>query len=126
MMLMAAGEDSADPLTDVLAQAFAPIHKRALGIATGLTVGLVVFVVTAFHVMTRPATAPPIDLLAQYFHGYEVSWPGAFIGLWWGAVVGFITGWFVAFVRNLALATWIFVVRTKAELAQKRDFLDHI
>ena len=117
---------SVDPLTTILERAFAPLHKRALGMATGLTAGLAVFVVTAFHVVAQPVNAPPLDLLAQFFYGYEVTWPGALIGLWWGFVVGFVTGWFVAFVRNLALATWIFVVRTRAELAQNRHFLDHI
>lgn len=117
---------SADPLTNLLETAFATLHKRALGVATGLTVGLLIFVVTAFHVVAQPTDAPPIQLLSQYFYGYDVSWQGAIIGLWWGFVVGFVTGWFVAFVRNVALATWIVVVRVKAELAQTRDFLDHI
>jgi hypothetical protein len=35
-------------------------------------------------------------------------------------------GWFVAFCRNLAIATSIFITRTRAELSQTRDFLDHI
>jgi hypothetical protein len=117
---------SVDRLTNILETAFAPLHKRALGVATGLTAGLALFAITAFHVVTRPTGGPPIHLLSQYFYGYEVSWQGALIGLWWGFVVGFVTGWFVAFVRNVALATWIFLVRTKAELAQTRDFLDHI
>jgi hypothetical protein len=117
---------SADPLTNILAKAFAPLHKRALGLATGLTAGFLLFAVTAFHVIARPETAPPIQLLSQYLYGYDVTWQGAFVGLWWGFVVGFVAGWFLAFVRNFALATWIFVVRTRAELAQTRDFLDHI
>jgi hypothetical protein len=117
---------SSDPLTNILRSTFATVHKRALGMATGLTAGLVLFLVTAFHVVARPPDGPPIQLLAQYLYGYEVTWQGAFIGLWWGFVVGFVTGWFVAFVRNIALATWIVVVRAKAELAQTRDFLDHI
>jgi hypothetical protein len=117
---------SADRLTNIFKNAFAPLHKRALGMATGLTAGLGLFLITSFHLVARPPDAPPVQLLAQYFYGYEVTWQGALIGLWWGFVVGFVTGWFVAFVRNVALATWIFVVRTKAEFAQTRDFLDHI
>jgi hypothetical protein len=35
-------------------------------------------------------------------------------------------GWFLAFCRNLLLAVKLFVVRTRAELSQTRDFLDHI
>lgn len=117
---------AADRLTNIVVNAFAPVHKRALGVATGLTAGLALFAVTAFHVIVQPPVGPPIQLLAQYFYGYEISWRGALVGLWWGFVVGFVAGWFIAFVRNLALATWIFVVRTRAELTQTRDFLDHI
>jgi len=114
------------PLTNLLESAFAPLHKRALGVATGLTAGLGILLVTVFHLLVRPPNAPPIELLAQYLYGYEITWSGALVGSWWGFVVGFVGGWFVAFVRNFALATWIFVIRTRAELAQTRDFLDHI
>jgi hypothetical protein len=108
-----------------LAQAFAPMHKRALGVALGLTVALAIFAVTAFHIIAQPSDIP-IDLLAQYFYGYDTTWRGAFIGMWWGFVAGFAAGWFLAFVRNFAVATWVFIVRAKASLAQSSDFLDHI
>lgn len=121
---MAASSDP-DPVNRVLARAFAPIHKRALGVAVGLTVALAVFAFTVFHIIARPNDLP-IDLMGQYFYGYDGTWRGAFIGMWWGFVAGFAAGWFLAFLRNFAVATWIFVVRTKASLAQTKDFLDHI
>ena len=114
-----------DAVNRVLARAFAPIHKRALGVAVGLTVALVAFAVAVFHMIARP-TDLPMDLLSQYFYGYDQTWRGAFIGMWWGFVAGFAAGWFLAFLRNFAVATWIFVVRAKASLAETRDFLDHI
>ena len=40
--------------------------------------------------------------------------------------VGFVGGWFLAFCRNFVLAATVFWVRTKANLAASRDFLDHI
>src|SRR4029077_6110528 len=106
---MAAPPRGADSLKRALQYAFAPVHKRALGLAFGLTAGLLVFVVTAFHVVAEPTDGLPLGLLGQYFYGYRVSWPGAFIGLWWGFVAGFAAGWFLAFLRNIALATWVFV-----------------
>ena len=109
-----------------LALAFAPVHKRALGLAVGLTVALVLFALTAFHVIGNPGQAPQVELLSQYFYGYEVSWRGAFIGAFWGFIAGFVAGWFVAFVRNLVTALFVFMVRAKAELKQTADFLDHI
>jgi hypothetical protein len=114
------------PVEVVLARAFAPMHKRVLGTAIGLMAALVVFAVTAFHVVARPPDGPSLELLANYFYGYEVSWKGAFVGAWWGFVAGFVAGWFAAFVRNFATATWLLVVRAKADLSETRDFLDHI
>lgn len=105
--------------------AFAPLHKRAFGIAAGTTLGLLLFLATAFTVTVLP-NDPGLYLLGEYFYGYTVSWPGAFVGLFWGGFSGFVAGWFAAFCRNLALATLIFVGRTRAELDATRDFLDHI
>jgi hypothetical protein len=109
-----------------VALAFAPVHKRALGVAVGTVLGLALFAVTVFHVVLRPVNAPDIGLVGQYFYGFEVSWKGAFVGLFWGFVTGFVGGWFVAFTRNFITALKVFTLRTKAELAQTKHFLDHI
>jgi hypothetical protein len=123
---MAVERRTVRPLPDVLERAFAPLHKRALGVAVGLTVALAVLVLTAFHVIVQPRDDLAIDLIGQYFYGYDLTWRGAIVGLWWGFVAGFAAGWFMAFLRNLAVATWIFRVRARAELSQTSDFLDHI
>jgi len=111
---------------DPLAFAFAPIHKAALGVAAGVVFGTLIFIVTAFHVVLRPIGGPNLNLLAQYFYGYHVSWTGAVIGFGWGAVTGFVMGWFGAFVRNLAVSISVFALKTKADLKRTADFLDHI
>jgi len=112
-------------LDEPLLLAFAPLHKRAFGLAIGIVAGLLLFVVTAFQVLV-PSEGLSTGLLAQYFQGYSVSWKGAFIGMAWGFGVGFVMGWFVAFVRNLVIATSVFITRTREELRATRDFLDHI
>jgi hypothetical protein len=94
--------------------------------AIGITAGLVVFLVTAIHLLREPEPAIPLGLLAQYFTGYTVSWPGALIGAAWAGFTGFMLGWFLAFCRNFLLALMILVMRSRAELAQTRDLLDHI
>jgi hypothetical protein len=109
-----------------LTYAFAPVHKRALGMAVGAVLGSLMFAVTAFHVVTHPADGPPLELLAQYFYGYTVSWPGALVALFWGGVSGFVLGWFAALVRNVTVSIAVFVFKTKANLRQTADFLDHI
>ena len=107
-----------------LAFAFAPLHKTALGAASALTFGTLVAAVTVLHVVARPANAPPLGLLAQYFYGYDVTWTGAAIGFFWGCFTGFVAGWFVGFARNFVLAVWLLLVRARGGLSN--PFLDHI
>ncbi len=125
--LAAAGTSAPDEaLPARLLLAVAPLHKRALGIAVGTVCGLIVALVTVFHVLVRPSPAPDPALLKEYFYGYEVSWVGALVGAWWGFFVGFVGGWFLAFTRNFAIAVSLFITRTRAQLEETRDFLDHI
>ena len=113
-----------DDVQAAIALALAPVHKRAFGTAVGLSFGVVVAAVTVLAVLMGVNTDRTLGLLAQFFYGYRVTWLGAAIGFWWSFVVGFVGGWFLAFVRNLCTVIWIFSVRTKAELSQ--DFLDNI
>jgi hypothetical protein len=109
-----------------LALAFAPLHKLAFGVAIGTACALVVAGVTVARLLLDPDGRTSLWLLSHFFVGYEETWRGALIGGAWGFAVGVVAGWFVAFVRNLVLATWIFVVRARAELESTRDFIDHI
>lgn len=105
--------------------AFLPLHKRALGTGVGAALALLVFLFTMIH-LARADTPYPLSLLSQYLYGYSVSVTGALIGVFWSAVAGFVAGWFFAFCRNMVVAISTFIVRTRAELAEVRDFLDHI
>lgn len=107
-------------------RSFLPMHKRAFGTATGMVAALIIFVLTAISVGRSGDNLFGLGLLGQYFTGYSVSWPGAFIGAAWAGFTGFVMGWFLAFCRNAFVAIMIVYVRTRAEFAQTRDFLDHI
>jgi hypothetical protein len=114
-------------LSDELDLTFTPLHKRCLGVAVGIVTGALLFGVTIVHLLRAGAGEPyPLILLQQYFPGYRVSLGGAFIGLVWGAWVGFVIGWFFAFTRNLVMTTTAFVFRARAEIAQSGRFLDHL
>lgn len=120
------GEPNADEILPTLLYAFAPLHKRAFGVATGVA-GAVFMALLTIATLTLPGAHDfPIGLLGQYFAGYERSWTGVVVGAAWGFVVAFVAGWFGAFCRNLALAFTAFFIRTRAELSETRDFLDHI
>lgn len=113
-------------LASELRLAFAPLQKRAFGIAVGTALSLLVVALTLFHVILAPDSAMIARLLRQYFYGYTVSWTGVLVGGFWGFVVGFVMGWFAAFCRNLAVAISVFITLTRVELSETRDFLDHI
>jgi hypothetical protein len=105
--------------------AFAPIHKRALGTAVGLVAAVSVFVVTVWS-MAMPDPPALIYLLRYLLPGHDVSWSGAVIGALSAGFAFFVAAWFLAFCRNFVLAASIWLVRTRNELEQTRDFLDHI
>src|SRR5262245_25088903 len=90
-------------------QLFPRAHKSALGFAFGALAGSVIFVITVIHVITK-VDGLPLYLLKQYFAGYSVTWPGAFIGLVWGFAIGFIGGWLLGFVHNFTVGLWLFIV----------------
>jgi hypothetical protein len=119
--------DTGEPTDEELMRTiYGRLHKRAFGVAIGVAAALVVFVVTAIQVIRGPDPAIQLQLLSEYFRGYSVSWTGALIGAFWAGFVGFVAGWFFAFVRNAATAIFLFIVRAKAELSASQDILDHL
>jgi hypothetical protein len=124
------GEDNKDRLPKEILRAFAPLHRGAMGVAWGVVLGCGIFLLTAVLLVKGPqgnhSVGPNLALLAQFFFGYTVTWPGAFIGLLWGLVVGFVLGWGFAFTRNLVFWLWLTLVRSRAEMEQYDDFLDHM
>ena len=127
-------------LPSELRLAFAPLDKRAFGLAVGIWAAVAIAGVTAYHLVFdrvllerveflagKSYSGDPLWLLAQYFRGYDpTSIAGLGIGALWGLWTGFVVGWFVAFARNFFVAVWLFAVRTREQLSANREFLDHI
>jgi hypothetical protein len=110
-----------------LLQAFAPLHRMAMGLAWGVVLGALVFLMTVTLLLKGgDVVGPNLALLGQYFFGYSVTWPGAFVGLLWGFALGFVLGWGFAVVRNLVFWLWLVSIRSRAEMEQYGDFLDHM
>lgn len=129
--LSLAGEGSAfenteERLIPALELAFSPLHKAAFGTATGVAGALLLAALTIVKLLSPRARDFPLGLISEYFAGFSVSWGGVLVGAVWGFTVAFVAGWFIAFCRNLALAIVAFSYRTRAEMTQTREFLDHI
>lgn len=116
---------AADPIPRSASYLFAPVDKRAFGVALGAAGASAVAGVTILDLLA-PTPWYGLGLLNQYFAGYSISWTGAAIGAAWGFAVGFCAGWLLAFTRNLTLALSLFALRSRAELDEVSDFLDHI
>ena len=120
------GPELEQAVEKALILAFAPLHKRVFGTAIGLTAAMIIGGATIMALLSGSEHDVGLPLLSAYFHGYTVSWPGVFIGAAWAFGVGFVAGWFLAWVRNFFLATWLLAIRVRENMAQTRDFLDHI
>lgn len=107
--------------------AFARLHKVAMGVALGTAVGLGLMICTlALVIKGGYPVGPTLSLLGQYFVGYTATFAGSFIGFGWGFVAGFALGWGFALVHNLLIWAWLVLIRSKAEMEQYGDFLDHM
>lgn len=111
---------------DAVVQAFAPFDKAALGAAMGLVVGALGALVTVADLLLDVQGRAELHLLSQYFYGYTVSPRGALVALGWGLLVGFVAGWFLAFVRNAVMAAWLLYFRARAEWHATHDLLDYV
>lgn len=67
-----------------------------------------------------------LGLLSQYFVGYDVTAPGAVLGLLYGFLTGFLLGFFFAALRNTLIVLYAAGIRAKQELTSLDDFLDHM
>src|SRR5438128_1777708 len=107
--------------------AFAPLHRVAMGVACGVCLGSLIFLATVVLLLKDGyPVGPNLALLSQFLFGYNVSFTGSIIGLLWGFAIGFALGWGFALLRNAALWVCLALVRSRAEMEQFGDLLDHL
>jgi hypothetical protein len=111
----------------IILRAFARLDRSAFGTAVGTLLGLLIFCATVF-VLAKDGEAggSNLGLLAQYYPGYTVTLAGAFLGLIYGFLTGFVLGWFIALLRNASLGLYLRFVQKKTELTGINEFLDRI
>jgi hypothetical protein len=121
-------EETESPQVETeLLLAFAPLHRMALGVASGVVMGGMIFLATvALLLKGGYPIGPNLALLGEYMFGYSVTVAGAFIGLAWGFGIGFFLGWGFAVAHNVTIWLWLTVIRSRAEMDQYGDFLDHM
>ena len=86
-------------------RAAARIQAGVLALVFAAVGGLGVFLMTVWLLIKGgPNVGVHLQLLGQYFWGYSVSWPGCFVGFFYGALVGGVGGWAVGALYNLFAA----------------------
>ena len=91
---------SDDPTREVT-RAVARLQASVLALVFAGVCGIGLFTITVWLVVQGgPKVGQHLRLLSHYFMGYSVSWGGAFIGLFWGALAGGIIGWTIGFIYN--------------------------
>lgn len=119
-------EPQISPADQMIIQSLAKLDGVALGTAMGALFGLIIFLATNFLLFKGgEVIGPNLALLSQFFLGYEVSFEGSLIGLFYGLVAGFITGWTIASVRNLVLAIYMHLLKLKGSVSAVNDYIDN-
>lgn len=81
--------------------AVARLRAGILAIVFGMVGGAGLFVATAWLLIKGGENVgATLGLLGNYFPGYAVTWPGAVVGLLYGAAIGAAMGWTLARVYN--------------------------
>ena len=95
------GADWSEREWDLIRASVVRLRARLVAAACGAAGGLGLFLATAWLLVKGgDPVGPHLALLGNYFPGYAVTWPGAFVGLAYGALVGAVVGWSVARVYN--------------------------
>ena len=97
-----------------------------MGVAVGTIFSCLLFLATLVVLLSGVPREPNLALLSQFLCGYTVSFTGSLVGFLWGFAIGFVLGWSFALLRNLTVWIVLALVRSRAEMEQFGDVLDHL
>lgn len=91
---------------ELIHTAIVRLRSRVMAMVFGMVGGTGLFVATVW-LLARGGSSVGLhlNLLSNFFPGYSVTWPGAFIGFFYGAISGGVIGWAVARIYNQVVDT---------------------
>lgn len=108
-------------------KAFPRIDTLAMGLSVGIISGILVFLATLLLVIKNgPMMGANLQLLSNYFPGYQVSLAGSFVGLLYGMLYGFIIGFGMAFVRNISVYITALILARNLKISIIKQLLDEM
>jgi protoporphyrinogen oxidase len=99
------GRVADEAIDELIRDVFARYDAVALGGAVGVVTGVSLFLATAVLLLRGGAeVGANLSLLGNYLFSYEMSWAGAFFGLFEMSAWGFAFGWLLAKAINFVIA----------------------
>lgn len=118
--------ETPDTTEMLIMRSLTKLDKIALGISIGIYLGLGIFIATNFLILKGgEEIGPNLVLLSQYFAGYDITFVGSLIGLFYGFISGFALGWLIALLRNAAIRIYISFLKFKGNMSTVNDFIDN-
>jgi len=100
-MALQAGRTLQEREWEIVHTAVARLRARMMAMVFGLVGGTGLLVATVWLLVKGgPNVGQHLNLLGNYFPGYSVTWGGALLGFGYGALVGALMGWSVAWIYN--------------------------
>lgn len=85
----------------LLRPAIARLRASVMAVVCGLMLGgMLMFATLWLVVQGGPNMGSHLGLLRNYYPGYSVTWGGAFVGFFYGALTGATLGYVATFIYN--------------------------
>ncbi|HEY7321682.1 MAG TPA: NAD(P)/FAD-dependent oxidoreductase [Candidatus Binatia bacterium] len=119
-------DEIATAVDGVLTRVFSKLDRVALGLSTGITAGMMLFLATlTLALKGGDVVGPNLQLLSHFFPAYSVTVPGSVIGMIYGFVSGFVCGWGFALLRNSIVFLYMAAIHRRAELYLLRKLFEY-
>ncbi len=104
-------ENSSFEQHQIFRRTFGRIHPIALGMTLSILFSIVLTAVTLLAMLQdADDLKQQLDLLGNFFPGFQTTLPESLLGIPYGAVVGFLTGYCFARSRNIATRTVLYFI----------------
>jgi hypothetical protein len=102
-------EDFSDDEWQAIGHAVARLRASVMAVTFGIAGAVLLFIATSWLIIQGPTmgsqeVGPTLSLLGNYFPGYSVTWTGAVVGVFYGALTGAIAGFALAVIYNSIVA----------------------
>lgn len=86
---------------EIIRSAIARLRAGIMAVVFGMVGGTGLFLATVWLLLRGGImVGKNLNLLANYFPGYSVTWGGSLVGFFYGALLGALLGWSVAWIYN--------------------------